>query len=56
MSKHISNFQTYIPKVKLKVEDLGEASKKIQEFVSKKLAENLEMVDNSFALENLEYV
>lgn len=56
MTEHITNFQTYIPRVKLKVENDYETSKKIQDFVMKKLEENLEMVDNSFALENLEYV
>lgn len=56
MAKHISNFQTYIPKVKLKFEDVNDTTRRIQEFIKTKLQENLELVDNSFSLENLEYV
>lgn len=56
MAKHITNFQTYIPKVKLKMEDVRDTTRKIQDFIQAKLKENLELVDNSFSLENLEYV
>jgi hypothetical protein len=56
MAKHITNFQTYIPKVKLKMEDVRDTTRKIQDFIQARLKENLELVDNSFSLENLEYV
>jgi len=56
MKHGINQFSTYIPKVKLKVEDMQETTKKIQEDLKAKLALNLEVIDNSFALENFQYV
>jgi len=42
--------------VKLKLDDERDTTRRIQDFVKSKLEENLQIVDNSFSLENLEYV
>ena len=40
----------------MKFEDIDDTTKRIQEAVKKQLSENLEIVDNTFSLENLDYV
>lgn len=46
----------YMPEVKLRVEDLEETTKRIQEDLRLRLEKNIERVDSAFAIENYDYI
>ena len=56
MKKQITSMSVYMPEVNLKnVDEIEKVKANIRATLSEKLKENLEPVDNSFALENFEY-